>query len=86
MNNSTIKVKDEITDEILFECNADEASKAFKFATEMEKYNVKTRIETPSSLETLVTSLAPSEEGLDQLKEEIHKELESHNEPFSTPT
>ncbi|MBT7611225.1 MAG: hypothetical protein HN576_15805 [Bacteriovoracaceae bacterium] len=79
MDNLTIKVKDETTNEILFECGANEASKAFKFATEMEKYNIQIRIEAPNSLETLFSSLTPSSEDTDKLSNEIYNELDSHN-------
>ena len=79
MNDSTIKIKDQVTGELLFECNVDESSKAFKFALDMERYGIKTHIETPNSLETLASSLGPLGESMIQLKEAIHDELKDHN-------
>lgn len=79
MNKLTIKVKNKNTNEIMFECNPNEASKAYKFATEMERYNIQTIIDAPNSLETLFSSLTPSSEDITQLNNEINNELDSHN-------
>ncbi len=79
MSHSTIKLKDNSTDEIIYEFQINEQEKAFSKARELEEMGIDVKISTPTSIETLGVALGADHQALEKVSCEINEELESHN-------
>lgn len=74
---STVKVLDE-QNQILFECELDQAEQAWAYAKQMEEYGISVRLSSPSLPESLAKVLGGSEEELANLRHELEDEIDSH--------
>jgi hypothetical protein len=77
---STIRVFEKNSNDILFECSADDADKAYEFAAQMEEIGLEVVIKQPSVAESLSMTLGAKQEELEDIRNEIRDEIESHNE------
>lgn len=77
---STIRVFEKNSNDILFECSADEADKAYEFAAQMEELGLEVEIKQPSVAESLSITLGAKQEELEEIRNEIRDEIESHTE------
>lgn len=75
---ATVKVLDE-QNQILFECELDQADRAWEFAKQMENYGISMRLSSPSLPESLAESLGRNQSEIDQLRHELEEEIDSHN-------
>ena len=67
--------------QVLFECSVENIAKAYDYSLEMEKLGIDVRINAPSLPETLAQSLGTSDKNKQNLRDEIFKEIDSHNSP-----
>jgi hypothetical protein len=74
-----VKVIEQSSQEVLFECEIHEMERAYNYAEQMEEIGLDVKIEAPSAPETLARSLGSSEETISSLKAEIQKEIEDHD-------
>jgi hypothetical protein len=79
---SRVQVKDQISNQVLFECNVEEISIAYKKAAEYEEMGLDVVISAPSLTETLIKSLGATEEEMAQYKSSTEEEINAHNEDF----
>ncbi|MFP5387428.1 MAG: hypothetical protein ACLGHN_15225 [Bacteriovoracia bacterium] len=73
-----IFVRDVATQQILFECNIQESEKAWQFAAEMEEMGLDIEVIAPTLSETLSSSLGLSSKELEEYKQSMEDEIESH--------
>jgi hypothetical protein len=74
-----ILVKDIQTEQILFECEINESEKAYQFAAEMEEMGLDIKVFSPTLSETLSDSLGLTHEQLEEYKDSMEHEIESHD-------
>jgi len=74
-----VKVIEQSSQEVLFECEIHEMEKAYNYAEQMEEMGLDIKIVSPSAPETLARALGSSEEQIAGLKKQIDSEIESHN-------
>lgn len=74
---NTFRVVDQDS-QVLFECSIEEADKAYKYASEMEKMGIKVKLLSPSLPQTLVNSLGMPEDNEKDFNASIDYEIEDH--------
>lgn len=74
-----IQVLDTQTEQVLFECEINEAEKAYKFAAEMEEMGLDLKVINPTLADTLSSSLGLSGKALADYKESMEDEMEDHD-------
>lgn len=74
-----ILVRDVQTKQVLFECPITDSERAWQFAAEMEEMGLDIEVITPTLSETLSTSLGLSKEQLQEYKDSMDEEMESHD-------
>lgn len=74
-----IRVLDQQTDQVLFECSMEDGEKAYQFAAEMEEMGLDLRVEVPTLSETLSDSLGLSGEQKAAYKASMEEEMEDHD-------
>jgi hypothetical protein len=75
---SKIQVLDTLTGQKLFECDLNEAQKAYHFAAEMETLGLDIEVKNPTLSETLSNSLGLSDKEISAYKESMEEEIEGH--------
>jgi hypothetical protein len=75
----TVKVIDNISQTVLFECDITEIDRAYAHATKYEEMGLDINVVAPSLPETLATSLGQSPEQIAKLTKEMDEEIEDHN-------
>lgn len=79
---SRVKILDNISGQILFECKVEEIEMAYQKAHEYEEMGLDISIDAPGLTETLINSLGASEEEIAQYKQSLSEEIDSHNDEF----
>lgn len=74
-----IKVIDQGTEQVLFECEIKDAEKAYQYAAQMEELGLDVKVINPSLSETLTTSLGLSKEEVAAYEASMEQELEDHD-------
>jgi hypothetical protein len=74
-----IRVLDQLSDQVLFECSIEESEKAYQFAAEMEEMGLDLKMDVPTLSETLSESLGLSREQQAAYKQSMEAELEDHD-------
>ncbi len=74
-----IRVLDQQTDQVLFECSLEDSEKAYQFAAEMEEMGLDLKMEVPTLSETLSESLGLSREQKAAYKESLQAEMDEHD-------
>lgn len=77
-----VQVIDQISSQILFECDMAEADIAYTKAREYEEMGLDIKILAPSLGETLIQSLGATSEEIEQYKKGLDSEIDSHNDNF----
>lgn len=75
---SKILVRDVQTQQVLFECAITESEKAYQFAAEMEEMGLDIEVIVPTLGETLSNSLGLSREQVQEYKNSLEEEMDSH--------
>lgn len=73
-----IRVLDQQTGQILFECSISESEKAYLFAAQMEEMGLGIRLEVPTLTDTLFQSLGLSPQQVEAYKKSMDEEIEQH--------
>lgn len=73
-----IRVLDQHTGQVLFECHLQESEKAYQFAAEMEEMGLDLKLEIPTLTDTLSASLGLSREQQEAYKQSMDEEMEHH--------
>lgn len=81
---SKVRVIEEQSDTILFECEMKDIEKAYQYAVELEGMGIDVKIQAPSLPESLGESLGVSSFELNRLKIEIQDEIDSHGQACSS--
>lgn len=74
-----IQVLDNQTEQVLFECDIDQAEKAYEFAAEMEEMGLDLKVVNPTLADTLSSSLGLSGRALVDYRDSIQEEMEDHD-------
>lgn len=75
-----IRVLDQQTNQVLFECSLEESEKAYKFAAEMEEMGLDLRIDAPTLGQTLSSSLGLTNEQQQAYTESLEEEMDEHED------
>lgn len=81
---SKVKVIEEQSQTVLFECDMENIEKAYRYAVELEGMGIDVKILAPSLPESLGESLGVSSFELNRLKVEIQDEIDSHGQPCAS--
>jgi hypothetical protein len=73
-----VKVIDQQTEQVLFECSIKDSEKAYKFAAEMEEMGLDVKVISPTLNETLSSSLGLTQEQIQTYNESVEEEMEGH--------
>jgi hypothetical protein len=74
-----IVVRDRQSSQVLYECSLGQAEKAYNYAAEMEKLGLDVEVISPTLSETLSSSLGLSQQQLQEYKQSVEDEMESHD-------
>lgn len=74
-----IQVLDIQTEQVLFECEIDQAEKAYAFAAEMEEMGLDIKVVNPTLADTLSSSLGLTGRALADYRESVEDEMEDHD-------
>ena len=74
-----VKVIEQISQQVLFQCDVKDQAKAYQFAREMEEIGVAVQIQTPSVSQTLAHSLGVKEQDWQEYQRSMEEELEDHD-------
>ncbi|MGE3609862.1 MAG: hypothetical protein AB7I27_09785 [Bacteriovoracaceae bacterium] len=74
-----IQVIDVETQQVLFECDINEAEKAYQFAAEMEEVGLDLRVRVPTLSDTLSEALGLSPSEKRDYQESLAEEIENHD-------
>lgn len=77
-----VQVLDQISNQILFECNIDDLELAYKKAREFEEMGLDIIIKAPGLGETLIQSLGATEDEIEKYKKALDAEINSHNDDY----
>ncbi len=80
VNSREVKVIDNLSDTILFECSIQDIELAYKKAEEYESMGLDVQIKAPSIPETLIKSLGASGKDIEELNKVLEDEIASHIE------
>ena len=69
--------------EVLFKTDIDNIDQAYSFMNDMVEMGLEVELIVPSTAQTLAHSLGASPEEQEKLKQELHDEIDSHNEEDS---
>lgn len=72
------QVIEQSSGQILFECSIERLEEAYAFAVRMEEMDVDVSVVTPSLALTLAMELGSDQDKLQQIKDELLEEIESH--------
>jgi hypothetical protein len=75
---SKIFVRDINSQATLFECELNEAEKAYQFAAQMEELGLEIEVLSPTLSDTLSTSLGLTKDQEEDYRESLKEELEHH--------
>ena len=78
---SKVKVIEEQSQTVLFECDLEKIEDAYRYAVELEGMGIDVKILSPSLPESLGESLGMSSFELNRLKIELEEEIDSHGQP-----
>ncbi len=73
-----IRVLDQQTNQVLFECSLEESEKAYQFAAEMEEMGLDLRVDAPTLGQTLSESLGLNREQQQAYKDSLEEEMDEH--------
>mgnify|MGYP005696181431 CR=1 FL=1 len=74
-----VKVYDQCKEQVLFQCSMNELEKAYDYIRKMEELGIETILDTPSLPQSLANSLGVSNQEIEDLKQEIIDEVDSHD-------
>ena len=80
VNSKAVKVIDNLSDTVLFECSIENMDQAYIKAQEYEEMGLDIQIKAPSIPETLIKSLGASSNDVDELNKVLDEEIASHIE------
>jgi hypothetical protein len=75
---SKLRVIEQSSGEVLFECGLDQAEAAYVKAAELEEMGLDVKVEHPGVNETLAASLGVDGPAMEALQESLAEELEGH--------
>ncbi len=75
---SKLRVIEQSSGEVLFECSLEEAEQAYVKAAELEEMGLDVRVEHPGVSETLAASLGLEGDSMNALKDSLAEEIEGH--------
>jgi hypothetical protein len=81
--NSTIDIIDTTTGSLIKSYSLEESEKAYQEAANLEELGLSVTVKHPGAAVSLVQSLGASNLAIEELKEEMNEEMESHDEPDS---
>ncbi len=73
-----VKVKDNLSGEILLSVSIEQRERAFCFAAECEQMDLDVSVIVPSLPETLISSLGANDIDREELRKEIDEEIDGH--------
>jgi hypothetical protein len=79
---SRVQVLDNISGQILYECNVDQIDLAYKKAHEYEEMGLDIAIKAPGLTETLIKTLGANDEEISLYKMGLEDEISEHNNQF----
>jgi hypothetical protein len=74
-----VKVIDQQTEQVLFECSIKDSEKAYQFAAEMEEMGLDVKVISPTLNETLSSSLGLTRDQVQTYNESIEEEMNGHD-------
>jgi hypothetical protein len=77
-----VKVIDKLSGTTLFETSLEKIEEAYSFAALMEEQGLEITISAPGLAETLINSLGAQQDELDEFKQSLVEEMESHEDDF----
>lgn len=75
---SKVKVIENQSQTVLFECDLEDIEKAYQYALEMEGHGIDVSLQAPSLPESLALTLGMNESEIESLKQMLNDEIESH--------
>lgn len=76
---SKVKVIENQSQTVLFECALEDIEKAYQYALEMEGHGIDVSLQAPSLPESLALTLGMNESEIENLKQMLNDEIESHD-------
>ncbi len=77
--NSTIKVIDKISQEIIKTYSLDESHLAYEFASQLEEIGMDIEIKSPTLVESFKNALELNSKQIDEYDESVREEVEDHD-------